>query len=123
MTDVLVHPEAPAEPKHVAIFRKDYREPDWLVPEVSLDLQLDPDRTLVRSKLTVTRNGEHDRPLRLAGDGLTPITVRVDGGDARWSMDGGTLVVELGGAEASIETEVEIAPAANNKLMGLYSSG
>ena len=81
MTDVLVHPEAPSAPEHLAIYRKDYRPPDWLVPEVSLELELDPDRTRVRSKLNVTRNGDHDRPIRLAGDGLKPISVRIDGGD------------------------------------------
>jgi aminopeptidase N len=123
MTDVLVHPEAPAAPEHVAIYRKDYREPDWLVPDVSLDLQLDPDKTTVSSSLRVSRNGDHNRPLRLAGDGLTPLAVKVDGVDAHWTMDGGTLVLELTSAEAIVETQVELAPAANSKLMGLYSSG
>ncbi|MFL6770253.1 MAG: aminopeptidase N [Sphingomicrobium sp.] len=123
MSDVLEHPEAPAAPEHVAIYRKDYRPPDWLVPEVALELELDPDRTRVRGTLRVTRNGDHDQPLRLAGDGLKPLKVLVDGGEARWTMDGGTLVVEIAGNEASIETEVEIAPAANSKLMGLFASG
>jgi len=123
MSDVLDQPEAPVAPEHVAIHRKDYRPPDWLVTDVALDLELDPDRTRVRSTLKVERNGEHGRPLRLAGDGLTPRAVRVDGTDARWTMDGDTLVIELGSAEAAIETEVEIAPAANTGLMGLYASG
>ena len=64
MSDVLEHPEAPAAPEHVAIYRKDYRPPDWLVPEVSLRLDLDPEKTRVHSTLRVTRNGQHDRPLR-----------------------------------------------------------
>jgi aminopeptidase N len=123
MTDVLEHPEAPAAPEHVAIYRRDYRPPDWLVPEVSLELELDPARTLVRSTLRVTRNGVHDRPLRLAGDELKPLRVRVDGGEARWTMAGDVLVIELAGNEATVETEVEISPAANSKLIGLYSSG
>jgi aminopeptidase N len=123
MTDVLVHPEAPAPPEHVAIYRKDYREPDWLVPEVSLEFELDPDRTRVRSTLKVARNGEHQRALRLAGEGLEPLAVRVDGTGASWNLDEGMLVIELAGATAVIETEVELSPAANNKLMGLYASG
>ncbi len=123
MSDVLEHPEAPAAPEHVAIYRKDYRPPDWLVPEVALELELDSERTRVKSALKVTRNGEHDRPLRLAGNGLKPLSVRVDGGEARWTMDGDALVIELAGDEAVVETEVEISPAANSKLMGLYASG
>jgi aminopeptidase N len=123
MSDVLDQPEAPTTPEHVAIHRKDYRPPDWLVPEVELGFDLDPDRTRVRSRLKVRRNGDHDRPLRLAGDGLKPLQVNVDGGEARWTLDGGTLVIELAGDEAVIETEVWIAPIANSKLMGLYASG
>src|SRR5687767_7488238 len=123
MTDVLEQPEAPAAPEHVAIHRKDYRPPDWLVPEVSLELELGPERTRVRSTLKVRRNGEHNRELRLAGDGLKPLSVQVDGRQARWTMDGDALVVELDGSEAILETEIEIFPAANSKLMGLYASG
>lgn len=123
MSDVLDHPEAPTSPEHVAIYRKDYRPPDWLVPEVALEFDLDPERTRVRSKLTVKRNGVHDHPLRLAGGGLNPLLVRADGGKPRWTMEGGTLVIELAVDEATIETEVELAPIANSRLMGLYASG
>jgi aminopeptidase N len=123
MPDVLDLAEAPAAPEHVAIHRKDYLPPDWLVPEVALDLELDPERTCVRATLKVTRNGDHDRPLRLAGDELKPLSVRVDGGEARWTMDGDTLVIELAGNGATVETELEIEPAANSQLMGLYASG
>src|SRR5687768_2911475 len=105
--DARLNPEAPAEPEHVAIHRKDYRPPDWLVPEVELDLELDPERTRVRSTLRVTRNGDHDRPLRLAGSELKPLAVRVDGSDRPWTMDGDTLVIELSGDQATIETEVD----------------
>ena len=123
MSDVIDLAEAPVTPEHVAIYRQDYRPPDWLVPDVSLDFELDPERTRVRSKLRVTRNGDHDRPVRLAGDGLRPLAVKVDGGEARWTLEGETLVIELTGAEATIETEVEIAPSSNSRLMGLYASG
>ena len=79
--------------------------------------------TRVRSTLTVERNGEHDRPLRLDGDELTPLGVRSTAARragrwtaTRWSSS-------LPATEATVETEVEIAPAANSKLMGLYASG
>jgi len=123
MSDVMLNPEAPTSPEHVAIYRKDYRPPDWLVPEVSLDFELDPERTRIGSTLKVVRNGQHDHPLRLAGNELAPIAVRADGTEPGWKMDGGTLVIDLEGDEATIETEVEISPAANTRLMGLYASG
>ena len=121
--DARLNPEAPASPTHVATFRKDYQPPDYWVREVAIEVALDPAATTVRAALSVERNGDHDRPLRLAGDGLKPVAVRVDGGEANWSIDGEMLVIRIAGATAQVETEVVINPAANSKLMGLYSSG
>ncbi|MEI9927404.1 MAG: aminopeptidase N [Sphingomonas sp.] len=105
------------------ITRRDaYRPPDWHVPETRLDLELDPAATRVRATLTVERAGAHDRPLRLDGDGLTPISVKVDGAEANYAMDGPTLVIALPGARHRIETEVVIAPERNTQLQGLYAS-
>lgn len=107
-----------------SVTRRDaYRPPEWLVPEIALDFALDPAATRVSARLEVTRNGAHAAPLRLAGEGLTPLAVRVDGADAPWRMDGGTLVVDLAGDAHLVETEVEIAPDRNTQLMGLYASG
>jgi len=123
LPDTHTIPEAPPAPTHVAIRREDYRPPDWLVPEIRLDFDLDPERTRVCATLMVERNGDHDRPLRLDGDDISPLKVQVDGADADYRMDGPQLVIELSGRQATVETEVEISPAANTKLMGLYASG
>ncbi|MGI8706448.1 MAG: aminopeptidase N [Sphingomicrobium sp.] len=123
MADVRVNAEAPQSPTHVEIRREDYRPPDWLVPEIELSFDLDPQATRVRATLTVERNGEHDRPLRLDGDEIEPLRVHVNGQQAGWRMDGPTLVVPLSGERATVETEVEIHPASNTRLMGLYASG
>jgi aminopeptidase N len=120
--DAQVAPEAPPSPTHVAIRREDYRPPDWLVPEISLEFDLGTERTTVRATLSVERNGSHDRPLRLDGDELKLLSVKVDGGDGKWRLEEPQLVVELEGNRATVETEVEIAPEANTKLMGLYAS-
>ena len=123
LADTEIAPEAPLSPTHVTIRREDYRPPDWLVPEIRLDFALDGDATRVRALLSVTRNGAHDRPLRLDGDGITPAKVLSNGQDVVWRMDGPTLVIDVDGDEARIETEVVIHPSANTKLMGLYESG
>ena len=114
---------APAAAAHAETRRDDYRPPDWLVPEVALDFTLDPDRSTVRARLTVERNGAHDRPLRLEGDGIAATWLKVDGAPVEPVMDGPTLVIALSGDRATIETEVALHPAANSKLMGLYASG
>jgi len=119
MSDARLNPEAPPSPEHVAVLRKDYRPPDWLVPEVALDVALNAERTVVRATLKVERNGDHDRPLRLAGDQLE--LLGVTGGE--WHMDGTSLVIAIAGDAATVSTEVAIGPKANSKLMGLYASG
>ncbi|AQR75934.1 aminopeptidase N [Sphingomonas sp. LM7] len=119
MADAQTATQAP-----VVTRRENYREPDWRVPEIALDFDLDPAATRVRTTLWVERNGSHAEPLRLAGEGLTALVVRVDGVVAEdWTMESGGLVVPLTGAAHKIETEVEIAPERNTQLMGLYASG
>ncbi|MCI4590742.1 aminopeptidase N [Sphingobium sp. BYY-5] len=108
------------------IRRVDYRAPDWLVPDIALDFDLDPALTRIHATLSVTRNGDHDRPLRLDGDGLVPLEVKVDGrllDQGEWHLEAGALIVALPGRAHSVETLVELAPESNSKLMGLYASG
>src|SRR5438045_6088117 len=123
LPDAQTAPEAPRSPEHVTTRREDYLPPDWLVPEIRLEFDLDPERTRVRATLSVQRNGDHDRPLKLDGSELKLLSVKVDGADAECRFEDSQLVVELAADEATVETEVEIAPAANTKLMGLYASG
>src|SRR5690348_4260078 len=123
LSDAETVPEAPPSPTHVAIHREDYRPPDWLVPEISLEFDLDPERTRVRATLELVRNGEHDRPIRLDGDGPTLLSLKVDGVATEHRIEGTQLVVDAGGDRATVETEAEINPSANTKLMGLYASG
>ena len=104
--------------------REDYSAPDWLVPDIALDFDLDPATTRVKAALDVTRNGDHDRPLRLDGDGQVPLSVSVDGNlHNDWRMDGSDLIIDLPAGKHRVETEVEIHPDRNTQLMGLYSSG
>lgn len=109
-----------------AIRREDYRPPDWLVPEIALEFQLDPVRTLVRARMTVVRHEAHDEPLRLDGEGLKLLKVWRNGEqlqDSDWMLDDEQLSIPLEGGEATVETLVEIAPDKNSQLMGLYASG
>src|SRR6476661_10504395 len=95
--DANTAPEAPPSPTHVAIRREDYRPPDWLVPEISLDFDLDAERTRVRATLIVERNGDHDRPLRLDGNDLKLLSVTVNGQDGQWRVEPDQLVIDAPG--------------------------
>ena len=54
------------------------------------------------------RNGDHDRPLRLDGDELELISVKVDGESVPHRIDGQQLVIDIAGNRATVETEVVI---------------
>jgi aminopeptidase N len=119
MLDVQNAPAAPPS----AIRREDYRPPDWLVPGIELEFDLGAERTRVRARLCVARNGAHGRPLRLDAQGLKLLELKVDGEAAEHSLEGEVLTVALGGDSAVVETLVEIEPRSNTQLMGLYESG
>lgn len=106
-----------------AVRRADYQPPLWLVPEIALDFELDPAATRVRAVLQVVRSGEHDAPLRLDGDGIEPVAVKVDGAPADWTPVEGGIAIALSGDRHTVETEVLIHPDRNTQLMGLYASG
>ena len=115
-------PDARPASELVAVRLADYAPPDWLVPQVSLDIRLDAVRTVVRARLVVERNGQHDRPLVLDGQGLETEAIMVDGkGCAAWP-NGDVLKLEISGNRAVVETQVVIHPQRNTRLMGLYAS-
>ena len=114
----------PAAP--VIIRREDYTPPDWLVPDIALDFRLDAQRTEVTARLSVERNGAHDRALVLDGEDLDLLALSVDGVPVprdQWQRGEAGLVVPLTEAAHVVETRVAIAPARNSQLMGLYASG
>ena len=118
--DAAVAPDAPH-----TIRRDDYRPPAWFVPEVALEFELDLEHTLVRSRLDVRRSksAKYLEPLRLDGDGLTPVLVKVDGEKfTEWTLANNVLELPLTGAAHIVEITVELDPSTNTQLMGLYAS-
>ncbi len=122
--DIASTPEA--APPAITIRREDYRPPDWLVPEVALDFALGADETRVTSSLKVARNpaGSGAQTIRLNGDGIAALSVKVDGKAANdWRLEGSDLLIDLPGDSHTVEIETLVRPAANSQLMGLYASG
>ena len=113
-----------------AQFRADYRPPAFLVDTVDLRFDLDPEATVVRSRLAMRRNpaasGEAV-PLRLDGDHLTLLAVALDGralARSEYELHGdGTLELATVPAQFVLEIETYISPQANAALSGLYVSG
>jgi aminopeptidase N len=104
----------------------DYRPPAFLVDEVHLTFDLEPNTTTVRARLTVRRNGDHAEPLVFNGERLNPISVAIDGrrlGEGEHTIDGEFLTIPDAPDAFTLETEVQIDPENNKALEGLYMSG
>ena len=120
MADAAITPHEPP-----VIRREDYQPFAWLVPGIALDFDLGLEATRVVSRLTVARNAKAPTAstIRLNGDGLTLLSVKVDGEMRNdWSLDGDDLIVPLSGDAHEIEIATEIDPVANTRLEGLYAS-
>jgi aminopeptidase N len=104
----------------------DYRPPAFLVDEVHLTFDLQPNTTRVRGRLSVRRNGEHTEPLVFNGERLTPVSVAIDGRTlavGERTIDSEFLTIPDCPDAFVLETEVEIDPENNKALEGLYMSG
>src|SRR3954470_2054511 len=89
----------------------DYRPPAYLVDEVQLTFDLQPNTTRVKAKLAVRRNGDHAEPLRFHGERLKPVSVAIDGrvlAETERTIDKEFLTIPNVPAAFTLETEVEI---------------
>ncbi|MHB1206905.1 MAG: aminopeptidase N [Rhodospirillaceae bacterium] len=117
---------APAAPKIIRL--DDYTPPAYRIGSVALEFDLAPHAT--RVKATMTLEAAHDRakgvqPLELDGEGLKVLSVLIEGKPAAagsYTVTGQGLTIPLPPASFTLETEVEIDPAGNKALEGLYQS-
>ncbi|MEO6341118.1 MAG: M1 family aminopeptidase, partial [Caulobacteraceae bacterium] len=104
----------------------DYRPPAFAIDEVNLDFALEPSATRVKARLTIRRAGDAGEPLRLDGVRLKLVSVAIDGtrvGPSAYALTDDALTIPNVPDSFTLETEVEIDPAANTALEGLYMSG
>ncbi|MDS1134639.1 aminopeptidase N [Nitratireductor indicus] len=112
------------------IFRlEDYRESDYLIPEVELTFLLDPQETLVRARLVVERreNVAAVTALELDGDGLNLSSLAIDGTPATGTAFEATpdrlIIARPPSAKRfTLDIETRLQPSRNKALMGLYVS-
>jgi aminopeptidase N len=114
--------EDPPQPVRLA----DYRPPEFLIDEATLEFRLEPRATVVEARLAVRRNGDHRRPLRLDGENLEIVSVALDGrplSAVEYSLDATGLTIAGAPDVFALQTVVRIDPQANEALEGLYMSG
>src|ERR1700704_2034172 len=106
---------------------EDYRPPDWLVESVELDVSLDPTATRVRAVLALKPNGGAPAPLKLDGDGLSLVSLKLDGtplAPGQYVAPADRLTIAQPPQHPfRLEIETIVDPSANTQLSGLYRSG
>jgi aminopeptidase N len=114
--------------EHRPIRLSEYRPPDWLVETVDLHVNLHPTQTPVRATLKLAPNpaAGAPAPLTLDGDGLTLVSLKIDGApvatDAYVATPDGLTIAQPPHRPFTLEIETLVDPAANTQLSGLYRS-
>src|SRR5215218_9537474 len=114
------------EPRPVRL--SEYRPPDWLVETVDLHVNLHPTQTPVRATLKLTPNpaAGAPAPLTLDGDGLTLVSLKIDGApvatDGYIATPDGLTIAQPPHRPFTLEIETLVDPQANTQLSGLYRS-
>jgi len=112
-----------APPASSTIYLADYAPPAYLVESVHLTFDLKPEGTRVVSKVRFLPNpATKDRRFFLNGENLKFISARIDGGPLDCSISDIGLTAVVPDAPFLFEAEVEIDPAKNTALEGLYLS-
>ena len=110
-----------AAPK--AVYLADYTAPAYLVDEVHLTFRLDPKKTRVLSRIKFRPNPEAtSTAFELHGEELTLVRAAIDGTEISPTLTDGWLRADVPAAPFLWEAEVEISPATNTALEGLYMS-
>jgi aminopeptidase N len=116
--DIFMRDAAPT-----TIYLSDYTPFGWQVECVDLHFTLAPNATRVRSKLRFVPNPEAPaQTFFLHGENLSLISARIDGTEITPTLSATGLTCDVPDGPFIWEAEVEIDPANNTALEGLYMS-
>ena len=104
-------------------YLKDYVPYPFIIKDVELTFKLSPNATRVLSRLTVTPQEKSSiQDMFLHGEHLNLIWCKINGRPADPKVNATGLNVRVPNTEFIFECEVEIDPANNSSLEGLYMS-
>src|SRR5580693_1894400 len=114
--------------EHRPIRLQDYRQPDWLIETVHLDVSLDPHATTVRAKLKFKPNSAGTpAPLVLDGEELKLTSLMLDGAPLPQASYIATperlTIAQPPNRPFELDIETVVDPTGNTQLMGLYRAG
>ena len=110
-----------------AIYLKDYKKPDYTISEVSLKFDLYEEKTVVHAELHISANEgvSAETPLLLHGEQLKLVDIALNGQqleETDYLQTAETLQITHVPRNFVLATQVEIDPANNTALEGLYLS-
>ncbi len=118
----MMRTDTPIAPK--TVYLKDYQAPRYLIEDVHLTFKIFEEKTIVLSKIRFKKNHVGSEPLVLNGERLFLKSVAIDGKTVSdYLADDKFLTLPAPSDKFMLETEVEIDPASNTALEGLYKSG
>lgn len=118
----MMRTDTPHSPQ--TVYLKDYQTPRYLIEDVNLTFKIFDDKTIVISKIRFKKNHEGQEPLVLNGERLILKSVSLNGvSTSDYQIDEKFLTIPRPGDQFTLECEVEIDPARNTALEGLYMSG
>jgi len=110
----------------VPVLRRDYRPAPYRITRTELEFHLDETATRVFATIHVERQGAEGGPLSLDGEHLKLLDIKLDGRplgkDACSVTDTHLTIHNPPATRFRLDTAVEINPAANTALSGLYMS-
>lgn len=108
------------------ILRQDYLPYPFLIPQISLEFDLDADQTWVCSTMSVKRKTPSALDLVLDGEGLALISIHMNGRELTgkdYTVTESHLTIHQMPEQAEIVIVSTCRPGKNTSLMGLYVSG
>ncbi|PKL40529.1 MAG: aminopeptidase N [Spirochaetae bacterium HGW-Spirochaetae-1] len=108
------------------ILRSDYKEPNFLIPQIDLTFNLHDSSTMVTNMMEIIRNGHGSDPLVLNGEKLKLLSVEIDGRTmdaSEYDATEASLVITDVPDRFTLKLATEINPRDNQALEGLYKSG
>lgn len=106
--------------------RKDYQPPNYWVQDVELAFLIEPDHTLVKSRINFYRREGGANQLSLNGVDLVLKRIKINDqtlSESAYQVDESHLHLSDLPDRFLLQTEVEIHPQKNTALEGLYQSG
>ncbi len=110
----------------VPVLRKDYRPAPYRITRTELEFHLEETATRVHATIHIERQGSEGGPLVLDGEHLKLLSIKLDGrplDPGAYTLSSQNLTLHTPPATRfRLDTSVEINPAANTALSGLYMS-